>query len=184
VTTSRTLQAAVDAAVDATAAGLGWLLAPDGTDLLVVAASGDDPALAAALVGRRLPAGVGTASYALQSGQPVALSAASGPAGGDEGARWLLERDPASVVCVPCGTDDATVGVLEIVDKAGGAAFSFDDVEVVTLLAGVAGAALAEGGGAEAVPEPARLGAELTRLAQVDPGRYATVAPLVAALLS
>jgi len=72
------------------------------------------------------------------------------------------------------------------VDKAGGAAFVLDDVELVTLLAQVAGAALVETArkGAAPTPGPDRLGGALERLAVTHPSRYAVVAAVVGELLA
>ena len=76
------------------------------------------------------------------------------------------------MLCVPCLHDDAVLGALELVDKAGGGPFSFDDVELVTLLGGIAGAALSVRG-TEVVPRsPAEFATELARLASSDPGAY------------
>ena len=89
-----------------------------------------------------VPVGAGTVGYVVSSGQPMAIA----PRGADprlsEGLGARLGRMPASLLCVPCHHEDAIVGALELVDKAGGAPFSIDDVELVTLLGGIAGAAL------------------------------------------
>lgn len=177
----RTVQAVVDAAVDATDAALGWLAVVEGDDLVVVAAASADPSVASALVGRRVPAGLGSGGFVVQSGQPVALQPSRG--GGDEGTVALTGQAPAGLVCVPCTTADDVVGVLQVIDKAAGGAFGFDDVELLTILGGVAGAALADAGVFVEVPEPARLAAQLGLLADADPGRYAAVASVLAALL-
>ena len=71
-----------------------------------------------------------------------------------------------------------------MLDKAGGGPFSFDDVEVVTLLGAVVGAALVDAIGAPVeLPPPARLVAELTAMAESDPEEYARIGPIVASLL-
>jgi GAF domain-containing protein len=183
----RTAQVVCESAVDATAATVGWLGIVDGDDVVVVAASADDATLAASMVGHRLVGRTGSVGFVLQSGQPMAVQPAgrstSGSAG-DEPAEVLLGRAPLSLLCVPCSGATDAVGVLQVLDKAGGGAFSFDDVEVVTLLGSVMGAAFLDAGNiVDDVPVPGRLTSELTGLADADPARYATVARIVDSLL-
>jgi GAF domain-containing protein len=178
------LHALAEAAVAATGASDGWLLAVEDDGLRVVAVAG--ATTAAGLFATTIPPGSGSAGFVAASGQPLAVA----PRGDDprfsEGTAQLLGRRPTSVLSVPASTDDGVVGVLELVDKVGGGAFSFDDVELATLLADIAGVALVhtEAAGAATVPRPAELGGELERLATSDPTRYAGVATAVAALLS
>jgi GAF domain-containing protein len=179
------LQAIVTAAVDATAAGAGWIASVvDGTDLAAVAVASGDPTIVDRVLWHRTGLGSGAAGMVVQSGQPIALGA-SGSTTIDPWASALLGRDPTSLVCVPCHDDDQPVGALQLVDRVGGGPFTFDDVEIATLLAPIAGAALAEGAGAASrVASPAQLGADLGRLADADPARYAAIAQAVAALVA
>lgn len=180
--TAGALQAVVQAAVDATAASAGWVLTVSGDRAEVVAAAGDGAGVA---LGVSIDAGRGPAGFVLASGQPLAVAPHPDDPMADDGVAAAMGRRPASVLCVPCGTDEAVLGALQLIDKAGGGPFSFDDVEIATLLAGIGGAALAEGGrDGSSIPEPAQLGGELARLAHADPGRYAVVATAIAALLS
>lgn len=173
------LQSIVTSAGTVAEAAQGWVLAPRPGGLEVVAAVG-----AGELIGRAVPAEGSTAAYVLAAGQPVAmLPRADDPATG-AGVAALLGVRPGSVLCVPCVHDDEVLGVLELVDKTGGGPFSFDDVELVTVLAGIAGAALQEGGDDLTVPSPDDLATELRRLAGADPTTYATVARAVDALLA
>ena len=88
------------------------------------------------------------------------------------------------MLAVPCLADEDVVGVLVLVDRAGGGAFTFDDVEVGSVLGGVAAAALAdERPSAPPPPTPAELGRRLERLAADDPERYTRVAPLLDVVL-
>ncbi len=171
-------QALVDAACSATGADHGWLLAVGNDALEVLAAAGgaDPNALVATEVSVE-----GARGFAVMSGQPAALQpgaddTSNSGAGGGEGV-------PGSVLATPCSHEDV-VGVIEVVRGQGGAAFSFDDVEIVSLLADIAGAAIADG---EAdtieVTSPARLSVELSELAANDSQRYADVARVVEALL-
>jgi GAF domain-containing protein len=172
--------------VDATGAGAGWLLAAVDSGFEVVAVAGD--AGPRATVGRTLPHGPGAAAFVAGSGQPLAMRPAAD--GGDAGTgdlddvAALLGRRPTALLAVPCAVDDRTVGVLELVDKVGGGPFTFDDVEVATILAGIAAVALTDGTPAgPSVPSPAQLGQALAHLAATDPPRYARLAPALGALL-
>lgn len=175
------LEALTRAAVEATGATQGWLLAIQDDHLRVVAASGSG---AGSLLDTTVALGSGSAGFVVASGQPLAMT----PRGDDprfaEDLFVLLGNRPSSVLCVPCEDDDSTVGALELVDKVGGGAFSFDDVELATLLATIAGVAIAQGDwdGARP-PSPEALAGELQRLASADPIRYAIVASVVNALL-
>ena len=173
------LQAVVDAAVQATAAIAGWLVTPRDDELLVVASVGEG---AHALVGRTVPVTAGTAGFVIASAQPLAL----GGSGDDRlahGVPELLGHLPNAVLCVPCVQDDAVIGALELIDKEGTSRFTFDDVEIVTLLAGIAAAALAAAAPATVLPSPSELAADLQRLAAADVRRYAAVAGALTALL-
>lgn len=175
---SSVLHAIVTSAVDATGAANGWIVADvDGALVVVAAAGGDHPQ---DLVGSRLRADA-QAAFTVGSGQPVARR----PSPSDAAALGAAGYDglPASLLSVPC-TDgrDGTVGALELAGKRGGA-FTVDDVELATLLADVAGAAIADARDAAPPPSPDELAAGLRRLSEGDPIRYATVAAAVRALL-
>jgi sigma-B regulation protein RsbU (phosphoserine phosphatase) len=175
------LTAIVQAAVAATGAKAGWLLALTDDQLTVAAVAGEAPA---SLLDYLVPAGSGAGWYVVESGQPLAVT----PRGDDprfaEGLAAALGRRPSSVVCVPCESGGDIPGALELIDKTGGGSFSFDDVELATLLAGVAGVALANPASAEVrVPEPGELSGSLTALASDDPVRYATIAAVLGALI-
>jgi GAF domain-containing protein len=114
----------------------------------------------------------------------MAMAAREGDARLSEGVLGLLPERPSSVLCVPCTAADTVVGVLELVDKAGGATFTFDDVELATLLAGIAAVAIEADEGDVAVRSPEELGAELRRLAAADPAGYTQVAMVVEAILA
>ena len=171
-----TYRALIDAAVDGTGADRGWLLRLDGDGLAVVAAAGvDHPA---ALVGTRRTVG-GTAGFVVTSGQPAALQVRDDETNRGAGG---AEDIPSSIVAAPCGEDDI-LGVLEVVDAPSGA-FSFDDVELVSLLADVAGAALAEHDEfRRSSTTPGELMADMAALEDADPARYALVVRAVEALM-
>jgi sigma-B regulation protein RsbU (phosphoserine phosphatase) len=175
------LQAIAGAARDATAATAVWALALEGGRLRALAAAGEH---AGELIGAQMPAGEGTAGYVISSGQPIAIAPRGGDPRWSEGLAGRLGLQPRSVLCVPCLHQDTVLGALELVDKAGGGPFSFDDVEIVTLLAGIAGAALAAAGAEVAVRPPNEIAAELSRLSSTDPAAYARLATVLEALLA
>lgn len=178
-----TLQAITEAAADAAGATWAWLLAAESDELVVVTAVGAD---AGAAVGRTIAAGQGSAGYVLSSGQPLAIqihTEASSPWAAEHP---LVGRVPDAILSVPCpGPGDAGVyGVLELLDCDRGA-FSFDDVEIVSLLGAIAGSALSEGiRHGPTVAHPDELARELLRLFVDDPPAYARVAAVLQALLA
>lgn len=178
------LDAIVRACVDATDADWGWVAAVEGDRLRVVALAGPPGAgdRGTAAIGQEATM-TGTTGMVASSGQPMALMVRDGDPHAGGGVAALLGIRPRAVLAVPCGDGDGAVGVVEVVDKHGGTSFSFDDVELVTLLAGIAAAALASSATRRAVPGPAALGAGLARLAAQDPPAYAAVAGLLDALL-
>ncbi len=175
------LDAVVEAAVHATRAAAGWVVGGEGDGQRVLAAGGEG---AGDLLGRRVGPGEGIAGFVLASGQPLALSRLENDPRLRGGVEGLLRSRPRSVLCVPCTSDDAVVGALELTDKEAGEAFTFDDLELATLLAGIAGTALAADRGGGPVPTPAELGTELGRLLAIDPRRYHAVAVVVSGLIA
>jgi phosphoserine phosphatase RsbU/P len=173
------LQSIIGSAAATTGAEAGWIVVPRDGQLEVVAALGSTD-----LMGATVAADAGTAAYVLASGQPVAMVPRADDAQAAEGVAALLGTRPGSVLCVPCAHDDDVLGVIELVDKAGGGPFSFDDVELVTVLAGIAGAALRDRDPGVDVRSADELGAELRQLAGADPAAYVRVATVVEALLA
>lgn len=177
------LRAIVRAAVDVTAASAGWILGREDNQLRVRAAAGADVDVSS-LADITVDPASGTAGFVIASGQPLALSVRADDQRLSEGVAAHLGTRPSTVLCVACEAGDAIVGALELIDKSGGAAFSFDDVELATLLASIGAVALtAADRGTESVASAAELGNDLHRLADADPARYAIVASAVGALL-
>lgn len=171
------LLAIVQAAVDGTGAGSGWLLLASDEHLEVVAAIGAEGA--SDDIGATRPH-QGAAGYALASGQPAALQVR--PDDADNFGAGNSPGAPGSLLASPC-SDGEVVGVLELADAPGGR-FSFDDVETIALLSDIAGALLSETTGTiDPTPSPAELAASFATLARNDPGRYAAFARAVGALL-
>jgi GAF domain-containing protein len=175
------LETIAQLAVTSTGASHGWVLVFEGGQLSVGAAAGG--AYPGELAGRSVPVD-GTAGYVIESGQPVALQLQTPEGQPARDAEALIGVGPNSVLCVPCTYGDEARGALELIDKAGGGSFSFDDVEVAVMLGDVAGAVLAEGVPSALAPTPDELAVELRALAATDPGRYAGVAAAVGALLA
>ncbi len=177
------LAALTEAAVAATGASQGWLLGVDGELLRVEAVAGQGEVTG--IAGATVPAGSGSAGYVAASGQPMAMVVRNDDPRFGEGVAALVGRRPTSVLSVPATTAGGVVGVLELVDKVGGGNFTFDDVELASMLADIAGVALAHAEDAtSSVPPPSELGGALERLAASDPVRYASVGAAVAALLT
>ena len=174
------LVALCDAACTITGAASGWVIAVVGDRLQVVAACG--PAAGSV---RGLTVDVdGSAGFVAASGQPMAITPRPGDpnvAGGVLGAAGVV---PTSLLALPCHHDDDVLGVLELVDKAGGERFTFEDVELATVLASVAGPALAQRSAQPAAPAPDVLAAQLRVLADADPVRYARTAWVVQRLVA
>jgi GAF domain-containing protein len=174
------LDAIVRAAVEATGATRGWLVATDGAILRVVAAAGGERP--GDLVGAEIAAGVGTAGLVIAGGQPMAVALRESDEQFAQGVIAVAGASPKSILSVPCG-DDEIVGALELIDKRGARNFAFDDVEIATMLADIAAAAIVVAIGGVAPPSPAQLAAELDRIAADEPARYGVVAKLISALL-
>ncbi len=173
------LDTIITSAGNATSATRGWILGrhPDGLEVLAAVGAAD-------LVGSTVAADVGAAGYVFASGQPVAMTPRHDDPSAREGIVARFDQAPTSVLCVPCAHDDEVLGVVELVDKAGGSAFTFDDIEIVTVLADVVGSALRSAVPEREVRPPAELSAELRQLALDDAGAYARVANVLEALLA
>ncbi|MEE9415349.1 MAG: GAF domain-containing protein [Acidimicrobiales bacterium] len=132
------LSAVIDAAVTATGATSGWILRLASDDFVVEAVSGAQPSERFVELHRPLD---GTAGYAASSLQPTAIRTrwcddSNNGAGGFDGI-------PPCILAVPFLQQQEAVVVLELAAPAS-VSFSFDDVELVGLLARVAAACLAE----------------------------------------
>lgn len=165
------LDTVVRVAMDATGASRARLfsVAPSTTAMedtvTLVVAHGGDVAWRAGSSGSPHSSLVG---YVVATGQPQVLTS---------------QDRTSSALCAPCIHDYEVVGALELGDKAGGGAFSMDDMEMTSLFAGIAGAAIV-GRRVTAPLDPAHLVGRLGRLAATDPPRYATIARLVQRLLN
>ena len=168
-----TLTSIVQAAIGVTGALDGWLLVADHDQLVVVASAAGD----VVRLGVAFPAAAGSAGFAAASGQPVARRRLAGDSSeaGSALSRWC--DDARSVLAVPCAGTDGVLGVLELAGKSGGGNFSIDDVELVSVLAGIAASALLATSPAAAAPS--ELAERLTGLAQIDPDAFAALSAVV-----
>lgn len=172
------LASILQSALSTTSAEQGWLLSVDDDGATVAAALGRPDS--ASIVGTRVGLSA-SAALALQGGHAVAIR--PGPTDTANRSAGGFAGTPPSILAVPCG-EEAEAGVLEVVAKADGDRFSFDDVELCSVLASIAGAALTEDGSTlRSAPSPGELHVELQRLESVDATRYADVAQLIASLL-
>ncbi len=183
------LDAIAKAATTVTSAAAGWVVAVDGDRLVVRAVAGDAPA---SLVGRSVTPGDGPTGYVVAAAQPLALASRADDPRAADGLMAALGHPPGSVLCVPCEIDDRVVGAMELVDKADDGRFSYDDVELASVLAGIAAVALVAGSEGEGdspglrpppPPSPSELAAGLARLAAEAPARYPAIAEVVATLV-
>jgi len=176
---SGVLDAIADAAIGVTGASAGWILAVHPEGLEVVATTGGDTA-----VGAVVPADAGAAGYVVASGQPVAVSPRPGDPFAHDALVADLGRPATAVLAVPCGDDDGILGAIQLVNEASLGSFSFDDVEIVTVLAEITGVVLREGIPEREVPSPAELGNALGHLAVDDVAAYTRVARAIEAMLA
>jgi len=179
---SQTLQTVVQLAVSSAAGELGWLAVPGPGDDLVVAAATAVQGVPTLPFGHRLDGAHSYGGFVVETSQPVALQLRSGD---DRAVSELaaLGASSGQLLAVPCVHDDDCLGVLEVVAGEDRGRFDLDDLELITLLGSVAGAAIDERLGGSAPPSAEQLGAALAQLAASDPGRFATVSRLVAAVL-
>ncbi|MGI9017974.1 MAG: GAF domain-containing protein [Euzebya sp.] len=175
------LTAILDAATQAAGAQQGLILRVEDRVLRVVATAGSIPW---DVLGEPVSSGDGVAGYVAASGQPLVLSADSADPRLGEGTASLLGRNPNSVLAVPIEGKGRMLGVLELLDSSD-QDFGVEDSEQAMLHAGVAAIALADPRllGTPDVPDPGELAAELRRLQQAQPERYAMVATILLALV-
>src|SRR5947208_6989193 len=96
----------------------------------------EDPEVAGALADLRLPADQGIAGAVLRSGEPARIDDAS------VDPRFYADIDrhtglsTRSILCAPLPTQRGTLGVIEVVNRRGGGAFSDGDLSLLAALAG------------------------------------------------
>jgi GAF domain-containing protein len=85
------------------------------------------------VVGLSIDASQGVAGYAFSTGQPLALADVAGDARFGRSVAEQTGYVPRSLIAVPLIDDDGTLGVLEVLDKRGDAAFDLRDVEMAVV---------------------------------------------------
>lgn len=108
-------------------------------ELVYIAASG---AGADAVVGIRLPIGRGIAGWVAQSGQPIAVSDLSRDTRFARDVAESTSYVPQALLAVPIETEDRLIGVLSILDRDDTRAGAARDLDMATLFAGQAAAAM------------------------------------------
>lgn len=178
MTGGRVFDAIARGAAEATGAASVAVIGRDGDGLRVIGVAGSEAGHA---VGDAVSPTHESIGYVLASGQTMSL----GPQTDRADASGGVHRAPGAVLSVPCLGAEGVLGVVEVRGGPGLEPFSPDAARVATLFAEIAAAALEEAGdGAQAAPAAAELHAELARLAEADPTRYAAVASVIGALLA
>jgi transcriptional regulator with GAF, ATPase, and Fis domain len=80
---------------------------------------------------KSLPLGEGLAGYVAATGQPLAISNVEKDSRFAAAFAEKVAYVPKTVLCVPMIMGDRTVGVLEMLDKRGGAPFGVRDIEIL-----------------------------------------------------
>lgn len=90
----------------------------------------------------RVPMGHGIAGLVAATGQPIALADAEKDARRADDIASAVDYVPHTILCVPLFYDSEVIGVLELLDKEGGANFTGADIELLGLFANQASSAI------------------------------------------
>lgn len=94
--------------------------------------------------GVRMPLDRGIAGWVARHREPLALENAGADPRHDPTIARQTGLVPRSMICVPLVHQDALLGVLQVINKRGGASFTSDEVRLVQTLAGQAAGAIAQ----------------------------------------
>jgi GAF domain-containing protein len=178
VTGARVFEAIAHGTAEATGAVSVAVIGRQGEDLRVVGVAGTE---VTRRVGDEVAPGEESVGFVLASGQTLSL----GPQAEKPGGAGMVHRAPGAVLSVPCLGGEGVLGLVEVRGHPGVQPFSPEATRIATLFAEIAAAMLEEAGdGARETPGAAELGAELDRLADADPARYAAIASVIGALLA
>lgn len=136
----RLLRSVVEAAAvlfDAEAASIA-LVEPDGRLRFRVAAG----AQGSGVVGLTVAPGEGIAGFVVATAQPIAIANVEADPRFDREAAARTGYLPRSLLAVPLEVGDRVIGVLEVLDRRGGAAFDLRDVALAGVFAGQAATAI------------------------------------------
>lgn len=89
-----------------------------------------------------VPMGHGIAGLVAVSGQPMAVSDAQNDTRQASDIAQSINYAPRSILCVPLFYNDTVIGVLELLDKIGAAAYSADDIYLLGFFASQAAVAI------------------------------------------
>jgi sigma-B regulation protein RsbU (phosphoserine phosphatase) len=109
---------------------------PQRDELYFPYAAGEDPEVNRRLTSVRFPAGRGIAGQVLRSGTPARIDdAASDPRfyGGVDQRTGLITRN---LLCAPLHSRQGAIGVIQVVNRRGGARFAEEDLRFLDALAG------------------------------------------------
>jgi transcriptional regulator with GAF, ATPase, and Fis domain len=90
----------------------------------------------------RVPMGHGIAGLVAATGQPIAISDAESDPRQAQDIAAAVDYVPHTILCVPLYYSGEVIGVLELLDKEGGAPFTGADIELLGLFANQASAAI------------------------------------------
>ena len=90
----------------------------------------------------RVPLGHGIAGLVAVSGQAMAVSDAQADPRQASDVAQSVGYVPQNILCVPLFYNDQIIGVLELLDKAGGSSFTAGDMEVLGIFANQAAVAI------------------------------------------
>jgi GAF domain-containing protein len=116
------------AAVLEAAAGALFLLDQEGDDLVFQVALGGG---GERMKQFKVPVGHGIAGYVAATGQPLAVADAGQDARVAREIGDAIDYRPSTILCVPLFLRDRVIGVLELLNKAGGVPFSPRDMDIL-----------------------------------------------------
>src|SRR6185436_10205707 len=90
----------------------------------------------------RVPLGRGIAGYVAATGQPIAITDAAQDPRFARDIGHAVGYVPRTILCVPLYLNGRVIGVLELLDKAGAASFSSEDMDLLVRFANLAALAL------------------------------------------
>ncbi len=135
------LQLVMDTASDLLSAETSSLMLVDQEtgELVIEVATGD---VAADVVKRRVPAGKGIAGWTLERRQPLVVNDPTSDERFYQDVGDAVGFETRNLLAVPLTVKDRPIGVVEVINKRGGATFDDRDVELAAAVASLAAVAL------------------------------------------
>jgi GAF domain-containing protein len=128
------------------------LLSDDGSELVFTTVAGEGEET---ISGLRMPAGTGIAGWVAMTGQPLAVADVRQDARFASDVAETAGYQPQNILACPVATDDAMLGVIEVLDRDTSRVNAEEDLQLLGLFARQAAVAL------EAVQQFDRIGAVL-----------------------